>query len=992
MKSLLTLTLFLSLSQIATAAPSWIWSSASPGDNDRASFRTSFDIPAGGVSNAILTFTCDNGATAFLNGIKILENPDWQQPSKRDITDHVKIGANELTFEAKNAGGPAGLVVLLTLKQKDGKTTAVESGASWETKPQGTDKWIPATVLAKYGDGPWGDAFAGAGGTPSGTVELLPGFTADLLYSVPKNEQGSWVAMTVDPDGNLITGDQYGGLYRVTVPPIGSDAETKVLRLNAKTEGAHGLCYIFDALYFLKNEQDGPKGLYRLRDTNGDGQFDSEELLRQFDGGGEHGLHSIIPSPDGKSLHLVFGNYTNVPPNLDRSRPAQAWSEDHLLPRLWDANGHARGRLAPGGFILKTDPDAKVIEMVSYGFRNQFDAAFDQNGELFTFDADMEWDLGSPWYRPTRVYHSVSGLDAGWRSGTGKWPDHYPDSLPPTADIGPGSPTGVVMGTGAKFPAKYQRALFLNDWTYGTMYALHLIPDGASFSAEVEEFVSGRPLPLTDVIIHPTDGAMYFMVGGRRAQSALYRVTYSGDEPTAPANALPVTAEAKLRHQLESLHDHATGPDAIDKAFPHLDHEDRFVRYAARVAIERQPAAAWADKALAESRPWASIEAMVALARVGDKAHQPAIFAALGKLDPKDLSHDQLLAWLRAHGLACIRMGEPADKPALIARLAPLFPSGHNMADRDLAELLIYLGDPAVVSKALQLMATAKDDHTDYAKEQLLARNTGYAGAARAVHSSRPNLQQYSYIFLLRNAKAGWTPELRRTYFSWYTRAAEWKGGNSLKKFIDNIRVEALANIAPEPERAALDALSKTPPKTVANIKPPVGPGRSWSVPDAVKALEGNLQNRNFARGQELFTATSCSGCHRMAGEGGGIGPDLTGSGARYTLSDLLENTIDPSKVISDQYGSEIFTKKDGSVISGRAAGESPTTISIMTNPFAPESLVEIPKADIEKREPLPVSMMPPGLINPLNADELADLVAYIISGANPEDKAFKAE
>jgi len=70
------------------------------------------------------------------------------------------------------------------------------------------------------------------------------------------------------------------------------------------------------------------------------------------------------------------------------------------------------------------------------------DAAFDQNGELFAFNADMERDLGSPWYRPTRVNHVVSGLGASWRSGTGKRLDHYPESLPVTADIGPGSPTG----------------------------------------------------------------------------------------------------------------------------------------------------------------------------------------------------------------------------------------------------------------------------------------------------------------------------------------------------------------------------------------------------------------------------------------------------------------------------------------------------------------------------------------------------------------------
>ena len=110
--------------------------------------------------------------------------------------------------------------------------------------------------------------------------------------------------------------------------------------------------------------------------------------------------------------------------------------------------------------------------------------AFDQNGELFTYDSDMEWDQGSPWYMPTRINHAVDGGDFGWRSGAGRWPAYYADSLNEVVNIGPGSPTGVTFGTGAKFPAKYQRALFAADWTFGTLYAIHLTPDGATFRGE----------------------------------------------------------------------------------------------------------------------------------------------------------------------------------------------------------------------------------------------------------------------------------------------------------------------------------------------------------------------------------------------------------------------------------------------------------------------------------------------------------------------------
>jgi hypothetical protein len=155
------------------------------------------------------------------------------------------------------------------------------------------------------------------------------------------------------------------------------------------------------------------------------------------------------------------------------SRVPEIWDEDLLLPRIYGV-GFMRGVPAPAGAIYKIDPDAKNWERITSGFRNPFDIAFTVDGELFTFDADMEWDIGTPFYRPTRVCHAVSGVDWGWRNGSGKWPVYFADTVPPVVNVGLGSPTGITFGYGAKFPAKYQNTLFLCDWTYGKMYAVHL--------------------------------------------------------------------------------------------------------------------------------------------------------------------------------------------------------------------------------------------------------------------------------------------------------------------------------------------------------------------------------------------------------------------------------------------------------------------------------------------------------------------------------------
>ena len=244
-------------------------------------------------------------------------------------------------------------------------------------------------------------AFSQNQSIPVDLINLPEGFRIELLHSVAANE-GSWVSLTHDPQGRLITSDQYGGLFRITPPAIGSKDAPKIEKLAVEMGHAQGLLYAFDSLYAVVNGKPFGKGpgLYRLRDTNNDDQFDEVSLLRSIEGGGEHGPHAVILSPNKKSLYVCGGNHTKIP-NPEKSRVPRNWAEDQILPRMWDAGGHAVGRLAPGGWICKTDPDGKEWELISSGYRNEYDIAFNPEGDLFTYDADMEWDIGSPWYRPT---------------------------------------------------------------------------------------------------------------------------------------------------------------------------------------------------------------------------------------------------------------------------------------------------------------------------------------------------------------------------------------------------------------------------------------------------------------------------------------------------------------------------------------------------------------------------------------------------------------
>ncbi len=434
------------------------------------------------------------------------------------------------------------------------------------------------------------------------------------------------------------------------------------------------------------------------QDRNHDGSYEDVRRLVEFDGEGEHGPHAVIPSPDGEWLYVCAGNMTKLPKLTDSHVP-QVWQEDILVDRIWDPQGHAVGIMAPGGWICRVTPDGSRCELIAIGFRNEYDIAFNQDGQLFTFDADMEWDMGAAWYRPTRILHVVPGADFGWRGGTGKWPEYEVDTLPAVINVGPGSPTGLAFGTVARFPERYRQALFACDWSHGRIYAVHLSPHGASYRGELETFATAAALPVTDVVIHPADGAMYLTTGGRRLASGLYRIRYVGQLDTDPEHVQPPSPASRPQAGLPAAVFDVSRLSAMPteqrvvEIWPWLANSDRYVRYRARTALELLPLESWQTRALAEQNPTAAIEAMVALIRHANPSILAAVIERLDAMDWAPLNQHDKLALLRAYGLALLRLGpiDQARQRALVRRFEPLFPSGDQMLDRELARLLARL-------------------------------------------------------------------------------------------------------------------------------------------------------------------------------------------------------------------------------------------------------------------------------------------------------------
>lgn len=916
-----------------------------------------------------------------------------------DATDVTAVVAaavkdNKLTIRASNdsfgdtaPGIPKKLVVEYRVGEAKLQREASENGTVVIESPAGQK-----LVITKAVYGPADGSKPVNIENAEEVLDTLPGYKIEHVLSADAKKNGSWICLAKDPKGRLLLGGQSGQpITRVTLKD-GKCVKQEILTIPVSE--TMGMLFIGDALYVSGN---GPQGfaLYRCKDTKGDDSFDNVEFLREWQGGsGEHGSHGLVLGPDNM-LYAVCGNFTGLPKDLVASSPHRNYGDDLALNRMEDGNGFGAGAKPPGGYVARMDLDGKNVEMFSAGERNTYDIGFNADGELFGFDSDMEWDWGSPWYRPTHVFHSVRGGDNGFREGSAKWPEHYPDSLPQTTTIGIGCPTGVVFGTGAKFPVKYQKAFYICDWTYGRLMAVHLTPNGASYTGNFENFVAPKslhgnsaktPLNLTDVVIGE-DGSLYFTIGGRGTQASLFRVTYTGNEIATPLAAIALQDKASLdarslRQRLEALN---FMPDsaAVEFAWPHLNSPDRYIRYAARLAIERNPVAQWQNKALAEKQPRAAFTALLALARLGSADVQPAILKSVTLIPFSGLTEEESLNKLRVIEVAIARHGVPSAEVAkqVSADLDSLYPAKSDSVNRELCQILLALNAPNAVEKTVALLQSASTQE-----------------------------EQVAYAVHLRNIKEGWNVELRKNYLSWWNggrstkhpaQVMKWfeeagipfNNGASFSNFMAHAHEEAKFAMSPEDIIALNDVLADY--SKLQSQKTQIAPGplrelvKEWKTADLQPLLEKVSKGRNFSKGKEIFSQAQCIACHRYGDLGGAIGPDLTAVATRFKRQDILEASTEPSKVLSEQYANTAIETSDGRVVIGRIAEETPDKVVVRPNPLEPGT-VTLRKSDIESRKLSHISPMPAGLLNTFSETEILDLLAYLESLGNSQHPNFK--
>lgn len=310
-----------------------------------------------------------------------------------------------------------------------------------------------------------------------------------------------------------------------------------------------------------------------------------------------------------------------------------------------------------------------------------------------------------------------------------------------------------------------------------------------------------------------------------------------------------------------------------------------------------------------------------------------------------------------------------AANPDLIRDLSVLFGDGRAM-DSIKAIALDRKANPLDRAAALQSMIDARPDDLRKLCEGLLStrhvNKTAIRGLAtfddpaigktiiKKYRSFRPDERQVAIDALV--SRPGWADDLLEEV------KAERIPRNELTPFH-----------ARQIEAFGIEDLSKKLRDSWGDIRQ-TDDAKKKRIEELHQSLGKEVRAQaDLPNGRLLFQGL-CFSCHKLYGQGGQLGPDLTGSG-RADLGYLLENIIDPSAVVSAEYQISILKLEDGRTLSGVVAAQTDRTLTLRT--LVDESTLE--KSSIQETQKLPNSIMPEGLIDALTPEQTRDLIAYLM-------------
>lgn len=567
-----------------------IWSPRHESDNipvSQCHFRKKFTLI--NPEKAEIFVAADDSFELYVNGQLVQSGSEINSVYQIDIASFLKPGVNLVAFKVDNFyGQSAGLAARLRVKERnetrwrslktdDTWKTRIDAVADWKSNGYNDIGWLAANVLqAEYLDQnnvahpvakPEAQPAVANNISSEHSNHLPPIRHPNEVASSHSNQQsanqhiqraqvqevqpeakksnytiapefkveqiladeqtGSVIAIAFNEFGRLIFSRE-GGPLMIANLSLPSDNPEYIQTLCDEVTSCQGILPLNGDVYVTG---DGPSGLglYRLSGKTNQRLTVKSKLLKFNGEPSEHGPHGLELGPDGM-IYCIIGNGSNIENRVAATSPFRHTHEGDLVKRYEDPSGHAAGVRGDGGTIVRVYIDGSKIEKVAGGIRNAYDLVFDQWGDLYIHDSDMESDIGMSWYRPTSISRVIPAADLGWRSGWAKFPEYFVDTIPPLADTGRGSPTGALCYQHVQFPSRYHQSLIFADWSEGRILVALPQKQQGSTELKVEELLSGKPLNVTDMAVGE-DGAVYFSTGGRGTSGGLYRIFWSGAVP-----------------------------------------------------------------------------------------------------------------------------------------------------------------------------------------------------------------------------------------------------------------------------------------------------------------------------------------------------------------------------------------------------------------------------------------------------------------------------
>lgn len=617
-------------------------------------------------------------------------------------------------------------------------------------------------------------------GSETKAANLPEGFVLERASS----REGSFLTLAFDDVGRAIVGVEDGPILRLADTDHDGIFDADEV-FGADLFACQGLAIRGDETFAVAH-RDGRAGLWRIA---ADGTV---LLLLGIESPSEHGAHGIAFGPDG-ALFLACGNESSIstPPTWGLSLDQVL--DGSLLPTFEDPLGIGAATKVPYGFVARVDPASGAWGYHSIGYRNHYDLAFDDEGELFTWDSDMEYDEGLPWYRPTRALHTRYGIDYGFRRGSSPWREHRPECGASMADTGRGSPSGITFASRTNFPTPWRERLFACDWSRGRIVAFDLEPRGSTFVAQVHTFAEGDALAsVTDAAVGP-DGALYVLRGGRGLVGPMQRIAWRGaiakpvaterastDRANAGSHGAPPRdwndlgdgSPARMRRVRRIAEDLARTPELVvheARALTALlDSNDRALRQSARGALstlEPTVRLAIARDAAASEKPRIAVEGFLLLASACDGVPRPEEVERAARLATEHA--DARVTVLCALSDA-LRRGSIAqvDFDAALTAISREHEPDDSASLWELDDLRSCVGGPTEI-EGFVTRAERSTDRADALRAAWLAAST-----------------------------TGFTPALLARYLAWHETTRVWSGGASFHGYLNALRDRAATDDA----------------------------------------------------------------------------------------------------------------------------------------------------------------------------------------------------